>query len=140
MADTPEGLALAVPALLELSIDPPSRERVVQLLSELPPRAIPVLAEHLTSPRSAVRVVVVEALARMCHTNATAHVATALTDPDPTVRAAAVSAFGRLGSPSVAHTMASLSQSDSDAGVRRRASVVCRRYGWTQAPSEPGTR
>jgi len=141
MADTAEGVALAVPALLELSVAPGSRAQVVQLLSELSPtNAVAVLAEHLASPRTPVRVVVVEALARMCRAEATAHVATALMDPEVTVRAAAVTAFGRLGSPSIAPTMVWLSQSDSDAGVRRRAKAVCRRYGWTPASADPVTQ
>jgi len=141
MAATAEGATLAVPALLELSTDPGIRERIVQRLSELPPSiTVSVLAEHLASSRTAVRVVVVEALARMCDAEATTHVATALTDPDATVRAAAVTAFGRLGSSSVAPTMVALSQSDADAGVRRRAAAVCRRYGWTPPAADPGTR
>jgi HEAT repeat protein len=54
----------------------------------------------------------------------------ALADPHPTVRAAAIGAFGRLGTPAVARTVAALQTADPDAGVRRRATLVCQRHGW----------
>jgi HEAT repeat protein len=125
-----EGRVAAVAALVDLGQDQGHRERVLQLLCDLPPAAMPALAIAMTSSRATTRALAVEALARMRTAPATAHVTAALDDPEPAVRAVAVSAFGRLGSPGVAPKLVSMCESDADAGVRRRAMTVCRRHGW----------
>jgi len=108
---------------------------VLRVLSALPAAAVPALALALTSPRVSTRVLAVDALARMRSAAATAHVTAALDDADPAVRGAAVFAFGRLGSAGVAARLLSMCEVDADAGVRRRAAAVCRRYGWIAGPS-----
>jgi HEAT repeat protein len=125
----------AVSALVELGQDDDRRERVIQVLSGLPALAVPAVALALTSSRVSTRALAVEALARMRSAAATAHVTAALDDPDPVVRGAAVLAFGRLGSPGVAPRLLSMCEVDADAGVRRRATAVCRRYGWIAGAS-----
>jgi HEAT repeat protein len=131
----PETAATAIAALLHLGLNPATRERVLQLLSSLPARAVPALTGELAARAPGIRGIGVEVLARMRTPEATEHVAAALADPDASVRALAVNAFGRLGSSGIAERIVAMSHDDPDASVRRRATVVCRRYGWM-----PGTR
>jgi HEAT repeat protein len=126
-----EGRPAAVAALLALGSDPARREDIVSALGALPADAIETLGCELTaSPRMAARVLIVEGLARMRHPDASLVLMSALDDDDAGVRAAAVTAFGRLGSPAAGRRIAVLRESDPDPAVRRRAAAVCQRYGW----------
>jgi HEAT repeat protein len=109
-------------------------------LSTLPATAVPALVEELGARGPAIRALAVDALARMRTSSATEHVAAALMDADAGVRSTAVNAFGRLGSSGIADAIVRISLEDPDASVRRRASVVCRRYGWSGARRGAGAR
>jgi len=122
----------AIATLVDLGSDPARRETAAGQLARLPTDSIPEVAQALTAPWPGIRLTAVSALARMRHPHASAALAAALRDADPSVRAATVFSFGRLGSPSVASTIAALRDNDPDAGVRRRAAAVCQRHGWTR--------
>ena len=122
----------AVAALVDLGSDPARREAAVGQLARVPADGIPEVAQALAAPWPGVRLTAVEALARMRHPRASAALAAALRDADPSVRAAAVLSFGRLGTPSIASTIAALRDDDPDAAVRRRAAAVCQRFGWAR--------
>ena len=123
--------AAAVAALFSLAMERAQRPLAIAALSALPAEAVADVA-HALSPSFAqeIRIVAVESLARMRHPRASAALASALLDDEATVRAAAVAAFGSLGSPAAARVIAAMRTSDPDPGVRRRAAAVCRRYGW----------
>ena len=74
--------------------------------------------------------VIVVALSVGMAGSASGELARALRDEDPAVRAAAVTAFGRLGTPSVARTIAAMRRTDPDVNVRQRAAQACDRHGW----------
>jgi HEAT repeat protein len=120
----------AATALLDIGIESGRRAEVVESLSRQSSGTIDVVAGTLNDPRAAARLTAVEALARMRHPRASAALAPALHDADPAVRAAAVSGFGRLGTPAAAPGIAALRDTDPDPAVRRKAAVVCERYGW----------
>ncbi len=139
IASTPDapGQDAALETMLELGTAPDRRESIVTAIAALPVQRIDALARALASPHAGVRHVVVEALARMRHPQASAALARALADDDAAIRTAAVAAFGRLGTAAAAPVVSRLRQSDPDAGVRRRAAAVCRRHGWDAAPGGP---
>jgi HEAT repeat protein len=129
-ADDGEAGRAAAAALLDIGIETGRRAEVVEALGRQSDGAIDVVAGTLTDPRAAARLTAVEALARMRHPRASAALTAALHDADPAVRVAAVSGFGRLGTPSAGAGIAALRETDPDPVVRRKAAVVCDRYGW----------
>jgi HEAT repeat protein len=124
------GRVAAVAALVALAADSTRRESVLRLLASLPADLIGALEQELHSSRAELRAVIVEAMARMRHPDATGTLAQALVDEHALVRGAAVAAFGRLGSPLAAAAITAMADADADPAVRRRAAAVCRRYGW----------
>jgi HEAT repeat protein len=88
------------------------------------------LGVSLQAPRAATRLAAVEALARLRDPRASDMLTRALHDEDPAIRRAAVVAFGRLGTTSIASAIAALSESDPDPDVRRVAATMCRRHRW----------
>jgi HEAT repeat protein len=127
-----EERAAAVAALVDLGADPVRRSAAVAQLGRVPPDGVPDIAQALTSPWPGTRLAAVEALARIRHPRASAALAAALEDADPSIRAAAVFAFGRLGTLAVAPAIVSLRDRDPDLAVRRRAASICQRHGWGQ--------
>jgi HEAT repeat protein len=120
----------AVTALLDLVSARDTREAALHVFATLSPLVVDDAAARLHSPRVATRLAAAEALARLRDARASEALAAALTDPEPTVRRAAVSSFGRLGSRAAASTIADLRVSDPDPGVRRLAAAMCRRHRW----------
>jgi HEAT repeat protein len=127
-----ETRAAAIAALIDLGADPARRTAAAAQLGRVPADGVIEIAHGLSAPWPGMRLTAVEALARMRHPRASAALASALADPDPSIRAAAVFAFGRLGTLSVAPTIAALRDRDPDLAVRRRAAAVCQRHGWGQ--------
>jgi len=125
-----EASQAAATALLDIGIEPGRRAEVVEALGRQSGIAIEVVADTLADRRAAARLTAVEALARMRHPRASTALAAALHDDDAGVRAAAVSGFGRLGTPSAGPAIAALRDTDPDPTVKRKAAVVCDRYGW----------
>jgi HEAT repeat protein len=122
----------AVVALVNIGGEPSRRSEAVDALARAGGAAIDAIADSLSEPQPAVRLTAVEALARTRHPRASAALMHALNDDDPAVRAAAVAGFGRLGTPSVRAAIDALRNGDPDPTVRRKAAIVCRRYGWDQ--------
>jgi HEAT repeat protein len=120
----------AVTALLDLASARDTRDAALHVFATLPPVVVNDAAAKLHSPRVATRLAAAEALARLRDARASEALASALADPEPAVRRAAVSSFGRLGSRAAASAVADLSVSDPDPGVRRVAAAVCRRHRW----------
>jgi HEAT repeat protein len=115
---------------MEVAADAARRPEVIDALARQSERVIDAVAAMLTEPRAAARFTAVEVLARMRHPRASAALAQALRDSDSAVRTAAVSGFGRLGTPAVAAKVVELRDNDPDPAVRRKAAIVCQRYGW----------
>jgi HEAT repeat protein len=122
--------AAAMAALLDVAAEPGRRPEVVDAVARLDARALDLVAGALADPRPAARRTAAEALARMRHPRASAALTIALRDEDAAVRAAAVSGFGRLGTPTIAGAIAALRDGDPDPMVRRKAAIACQRYGW----------
>jgi len=120
----------AISALIEVGIEPSRRQEVVEALSRVGGETIDVVAEALADSRGAARLTTVEALARMRNPRASAALAAALRDANPDVRMAAIAGFGRLGTPGAASAICEMRDHDRDPAVRRRAAIVCHRYGW----------
>ncbi len=124
----------AVSALRELIAEGTQRRDAVAAMARLPEELVPEVASGLSAMRVATRIATADALAAMRHPRASNELARALRDEDATVRAAAVSGFARLGTPSVARVIATMRHHDPDADVRRRADLACARHGWGNGP------
>jgi HEAT repeat protein len=134
-ADRPPSQRAAVHALRELAADGIERRAVLAAIARLPEEVVPEVASGLSAVRVATRVATAEALAAMRHPRASNELARALRDEDPAVRSAAVTAFARLGTPSVARQIAAMRTTDQDPAVRQRADLACVRHGWGAGPS-----
>ena len=124
----------AVGALRELAAEGTCRREAIAALSRLPEDLVPEVASGLSSTRVPTRVATADALAAMRHPRASSELARALRDEDAAVRAAAVSGFAKLGTPTVARAIAAMRNHDPDPDVRRRAAVACVRHGWGNGP------
>lgn len=122
----------AAAALVDIAVEPARRSAAIEGLARQTGATMDVVVEALADPRPAARLTAAEALARMRHPRASAALVAALRDEDAAVRSAAVSGFGRLGTPAAAAVITALRDSDPDPAVRRKAAIVCRRYGWPQ--------
>ena len=120
----------AVEALLELAVDGAYRDAVISAIGTLGEEVVPDVASGLSASRIATRLATVDALAAMRNPRASGELGRALRDEDPAVRGAAVAAFGKLGTPSVARTIAAMRRTDADPNVRQRAAQACDRHGW----------
>jgi HEAT repeat protein len=133
--DHPLSQRAAVHALRELAAEGVHRSTVIGAIARLPEALVPEVASGLSAVRVATRVATAEALAAMRHSRASSELSRALRDEDPAVRAAAVTGFAKLGTPSVARHIAAMRTTDPDLGVRRRADLACMRHGWGAGPS-----
>ena len=131
-ADASEVGSAAVVTLVNIGVEESRRDEAIDALARAGCAAIDAIGDSLAERHAAARLTAVEALARMRHPRASAALTNALNDADPAIRAAAVSGFGRLGSPSAGPVIAVLRESDPDPSVRRKAAIVCRRYGWNR--------
>lgn len=133
-ADHPVAQRAAVAALRELAAEGTQRRDVIAAIARLPEAVVPEVASGLSAMRVATRVATADALAAMRHPRASDELSRALRDEDASVRAAAVSGFGKLGTPSVARIIAAMRHTDPDPDVRRRAELACARHGWGGGP------
>ena len=133
-ADHPFAQRAALGALRELAAESSRRLEVIAAIARLPEFVVPEIASGLSAGRVGMRVATANALAAMRHPRASSELARALRDEDPTVRAAAIAGFAKLGTPAVGRTIAAMRQSDPDEGVRRRAELACLRHGWGAGP------
>lgn len=133
-AEQPQAQRAAVQALRELAAEGTQRRDAIAAIARLPEELVPEVASGLSVTRVATRIATADALAAMRHPRASGELARALRDEDATVRAAAVSGFAKLGTPSVARAIAAMRQHDPDADVRRRAGLACARHGWGLGP------
>lgn len=133
--DNALGRRAAVSALLDLAAQATRPGDVIAALGRLPEHSVAAVAAGLSASRLELRLATVEALAAMRHPRASTELARALRDEEASVRAAAVTAFGKLGSPSVSRVIAAMRHTDPDEGVRVRAAQACGRHGWGARPS-----
>lgn len=115
-------------ALLELSVDPTSREDCITALASRSGENNPVKAEYieaislgLNHIHPVVRGTVVEVLKRLKHPLASSVIISALNDQDPGVRASAVSALVYLGNRDCTEQLTLLARNDPSPTVRRAA-------------------
>ena len=132
--EQPVAQRAAVNALRELAAEGMQRREAIAAIARLPEDLVPEVASGLSAMRVATRIATADALAAMRHPRASGELARALRDEDATVRAAAVNGFARLGTPSVARTIAAMRHHDPDSDVRRRAGLACARHGWGNGP------
>jgi HEAT repeat protein len=118
--------ARAVGALLALVADPSRRELVIAALGSLPSPLIETVARGLRDPRPAVRASAVQGLGRMRHPEASRSLQTALDDPAPEVRVAALTEFRHLGTRGLDRRLLALARADPDASVRHAALTALR--------------
>jgi HEAT repeat protein len=124
----------AVTAMLDLAAQTSRHDEVIAALGRLPDDSVAAVASGLSASRPDLRIAAAEALAAMRHPKASSELSRALSDEDPSVRAAAVTAFGRLGTPSAGRVIAAMRHTDPDEGVRFRAAQACARHGWGAGP------
>jgi HEAT repeat protein len=122
--------AQAVSTLLDLATHGDWRDPVLRTASAWSPELLNWITGWLPHQPVPIRRVAVDALSRMQHPGASDVIAGRLHDEDATVRTAAISAVGRLGSLGAAASAIALATADPDPGVRRRAASACRRHGW----------
>ncbi len=121
------GTAEAVESLIELAVDQERRSLCIEALVDLGERFVEWVSAGLSYPHAAVRVAVIEVLARMRRPAASEQILSALDDPEPQVRMAAVEALGHLGNRNGDRKLAAMARSDSDASVRRAAKTALKR-------------
>lgn len=132
--DQPLTQRAAVTALRDLAADGTRRLEAIAAIARLPEFVVPEISSGLSAARVGVRVATADALAAMRHPRASSELARALRDEDPSVRAAAIAGFAKLGTPAVGRTIAAMRHGDPDEGVRRRADLACVRHGWGAGP------
>jgi HEAT repeat protein len=116
--------ARPVRALTALLVEERCREQVLAGLASLPRRSTALVAEGLRHASPEVRRGIVEALGRMKDADASRALAAALDDPEPSVRAAAVTELRRLGSRSAERRLLMMARSDPDQTVRQAAMLA----------------
>lgn len=124
----------AVNALLDLATEPAHHDNAIAAIAQFPDTLVPEVASGLSAVRVNLRVATARALAAMRSPRASSELARALRDEDGGVRATAITAFSKLGTPAVARAIAAMRDGDPDAGVRRCAALACDRHGWGQWP------
>ena len=121
LARTGPHTAIAVDALLALSLVPGRLDAARQALLALPPQRVPDVAQALRQPSVDLRQRAVSVLGELRHPQATAHLVHALDDEEAVVREAAVAALAQLGARNVEDSFARLAAGDPSAAVRRAA-------------------
>lgn len=119
-----QGAEGAIDALLAVCAVAERRDAATAGLSQLPPEALPRVARGLTHADAAVRRHTVDVLARVRRPEATRHLATALGDPDASVRETAAVAVMRLGTSLHDDLLRQLAQHDPSKAVRRAATAA----------------
>ncbi len=114
----------ATNALISLMAEPTRREALIAALSGLPSRRIDDIARGLRHLSPDVRRTTIAVLSRMKHPEATRWIESALEDPVPAVRAAAVVELRRLGSRNATKKMLTLARTDPDREVRHAAVIA----------------
>jgi HEAT repeat protein len=117
----------ATRALIALTEEPTRRRMAIAALGSLPPRRIDDVAAGLRHPSAHARCASVEALGRMRHPDASRAIESALNDPSPTVRLAAVAELKHLGTRSCQGKLMALARTDPDAEVRHAAVMAITR-------------
>ena len=121
---TRPGSARAIDALLAFLGDRTTREHAQRAIVRLPPTRIADLSRGLQHPQADVRSSTVDVLGRFLCEEATQAVSTALGDPAPEVREAAVMTLARLGARGQEAALANLSTNDPSKAVRRAAAAA----------------
>jgi HEAT repeat protein len=116
--------AEAAHALILLTGEPTRRQLAISALGNLPSRRIVDIAAGLEHPSLDVRCASIEALSRMKRPDASRAVESALDDPAPQVRLAAVAELKHLGGRSPQGKLMALARTDSDPVVRRAAMMA----------------
>ncbi len=119
--------AAAARALVALTAEPLRREAAIRALSELPARRIAEVAHGLRDSSPEVRSASVEALGRMQLSEASRALESALDDPHPAVRLAAIRALKNLGTREPLRKLMALARTDPEAEVRRAAMFAASR-------------
>lgn len=114
---TPEAIA----ALTELTADASRREACVAALAQLSKDRIDSIASGLKHAHAGVRCAIIDVLTRMKHPRASELLSVALDDGEASVRLAAATALGHLGSHFAEKKLSSLARTDLDMAVRRAA-------------------
>ena len=131
----------AVRALVGLTADAARREGVVGALGGLPRARIASVASGLSHAQPDVRCATIAALGRMRHPDASTAIRSALDDPEPRVREAAVTVLDSLGVRGLARVFAQLARDDDSRAVRRAAAdALSRQEPAFEAGSETGDR
>lgn len=115
---------IAIEALLAFSLKADYRELSITALSQLPLESQAWIEHGLRHADPIVRRNVVEALARSKRPNVSEQLCAALSDSDPSVRLAIVTALSHLGNQSAIQRIASLARSDNDLTVRQAARLA----------------
>jgi len=126
----------AISALVTLAADARCREWALKALSDLPVERIPALEAAFDASGPASRCVLVNALCRMHHPDASSVIRRALDDADASVREAAVHALDDLGARGVARRFAAMARQDPSRAVRRAAAAAFARQPDAAAPDE----
>jgi HEAT repeat protein len=131
----------ATAALIALTSEPARREASITTLAALPKRRIDDIAGALAHPSADVRRATIETLSRMRNVEASRFIESALDDPSPVVRSAAVAELRRLGSRNAAKKLMTLARTDPDAEVRHAAVMaVSQRPPDAMAADSPDAR
>lgn len=119
----------AVSALVAVGASPAHRAAIVQALGSLRPECVAWMRDEFGKSPPDLRVLLVNAAARLRHSDASALLVDALRDASPAVRLAAITAIRTVGAGLAQRELASLSTSDPSPAVRRLAAAVCERQG-----------
>jgi len=114
----------AINALLALTSNPSRREACVIALSQLNESQIDKLANGLQHEYPGVRTATIDALTRMKNPLVTQHLITALSDKEASVRLAAITAIGHLGTEQAVHKLSQIASEDPNLAVRRSAQKI----------------
>jgi HEAT repeat protein len=121
------GARTAIDALITLLSDRARRADATAALTQLPPACIDGIAAALAHPDAQLRANTIEVLGRFQHAAATERIETALADPSPLVREAAVTALARVGARGLDARFAEIATQDQSKAVRRAATLALQR-------------
>lgn len=114
----------AIAALVGITADVRRRDEAVSVLTRLPMGKVTLVAGGLMHPHPDVRRAVIDVLARMRHSEASAAIRTALDDSDAAVREAAIVALDQLGARGIGRRFAQMARDDASRSVRRAAAAA----------------
>ena len=105
-------------------------DAAVAAFAGLPARIVPAVALGLHARQASARLAAVRALARMRQPPASDALMRALADADASRARSRGRGLRPVGHPRGCVRGGRLSEADPDEGVRRRAAIVCARFGW----------